>query len=174
VKPSEPGASYTGSTMKIPTDTARGGGPLPGLLRPPIVFLSAILLGIVLDRIWPLPFLPSSLRLIGLMVTVGAFLLFLLSLREFNAAGTSVRGTERTTAIVETGPYRFSRNPIYLSFVLMLIGLSVWLNDLWLLVTLVPFAGFIMAVVIPREEGFLERHFHQQYSSYQAAVRRWL
>jgi protein-S-isoprenylcysteine O-methyltransferase Ste14 len=156
------------------TETEPKGGPLPGLLRPPIVFLSAILLGIALNRAWSLPFMPSTLALLGPLVTLCAVLLFLLSLREFRAAGTSVRGSERTTTIVGTGPYRFSRNPIYLSFILLVLGLSVWLNDLWLLVTLVPAVLFIRAVVIPREERFLERNFPEQYSSYKAAVRRWL
>ncbi|MGH9762004.1 MAG: methyltransferase family protein [Blastocatellia bacterium] len=150
------------------------GGPLPGLLRPPLVFLAAILLGIALNRAWPLPFVPSTLRLLGPFVTLCALLLFLASLREFRAAGTSVRGTERTTTIVRTGPYGFSRNPIYLAFILLMLGLSVWLNDLWLLVTLVPAVGIIAAVVIPREERFLEHNFHDQYSSYKSAVRRWL
>jgi len=150
------------------------GGPLPGLLRPPIIFLAAILLGIALNRARPLRFMSSSLGLLGPLVTLCAVLLFLLSFREFRAAGTSVRGTERTTTIVRTGPYRFSRNPIYLSFTLVVLGLSVWLNDLWLLVTLVPAVGLIAVVVIPREERFLERNFHDQYSSYKATVRRWL
>jgi len=156
------------------TKTRPEGGPLPGLLRPPIVFFSAILLGIALNRAWPLRFVSSTLWLFGLFVTLSAVLLFVLSLREFRAAGTSVRGTERTTAIVRTGPYRFSRNPIYLSFILLMLGLSIWLNDLWLLITLVPAVGFIVTVVIPREERFLERNFHDQYSSYRASVRRWL
>ncbi len=153
---------------------ATKGGPLPGLLRPPIVFLCAILLGIALKRARSLPFLPSTLGLLGPLVTLCAVILFLLSFLEFRAAGTSVRGSKRTTAIVRTGPYRFSRNPIYLSFTLLVLGLSVWLNNLWLLVTLVPAVVFIAAVVIPREERFLERNFHDQYSSYKATVRRWL
>lgn len=160
--------------MSNSAKTGPGGGPLPGVLRPPIVFLSAILLGIVLNHAWPLLFVPSTLGLLGPFVTLCAVLLFVLSLREFRAAGTSVRGTERTTTIVRAGPYRFSRNPIYLSFILLALGLSVWLNDLWLLVTLVPAVGFIAAVVIPREERFLERNFHDQYSTYKATVRRWL
>jgi protein-S-isoprenylcysteine O-methyltransferase Ste14 len=73
-----------------------------------------------------------------------------------------------------TGPYRFSRNPIYLAFILLVLGLSVWLNNLWLLVTLVPAFGLMAAVVIPREERFLERNFNDQYSSYKAQVRSWL
>jgi protein-S-isoprenylcysteine O-methyltransferase Ste14 len=162
------------NAMSSKTGTEPKGGPLPGLLRPPIVFLSAILLGVALNRGWPLPFLPSALTFLGPLVTLCAVLLFLLSLREFRAAGTSVRGSKRSTTIVRTGPYRFSRNPIYLAFILLVLGLSVWLNDLWLLVTLVPAFGFLAAVVIPREERFLERNFRGQYSSYKAAVRRWL
>lgn len=149
-------------------------GPIQGLLRPPIVFLAAILSGIALDQAWRLPFMPSSLWLLGAFVTLGAILLFLCSLREFRAAGTSVRGSERTTAIVRTGPYRFSRNPIYLSFILLMLGLSIWSNNLWLLVTLVPAVGFIAVVVIPKEERFLEHNFQDQYTSYKATVRRWL
>jgi protein-S-isoprenylcysteine O-methyltransferase Ste14 len=154
--------------------STKGGGPLPGLLRPPIVFLFAILVGIALNRVRPLPFRPSALVMLGPIATTCAVLLFLLSYREFRAAGTSVRGSERTTTVVRTGPYRFSRNPIYLSFILLALGLSVWLNDLWLLVTLVPAVGFIAMVVIPREERFLERNFNDQYSIYKAQVRRWL
>ena len=150
------------------------GGPNPGLLRPPLLFLSAILLGIALNWAWPFPFRPPALRLLGPVVTLCAVILFVLSYREFRRAGTSVRGSERTRTIVRTGPYRFSRNPIYVAFILFEVGLSVWLNNAWLLVTLVPAAGVIAMVVIPREERFLERNFHDAYVSYKAAVRRWL
>lgn len=146
----------------------------PGLLRPPIVFLGAILVGIVLNWAWPLRFRPSILWRLGPLFTGFAVMLFLLSFQEFRRAGTSVRGTERTTTIVRTGPYRFSRNPIYVSFILLVLGLSIWLNDLWLLVTLVPAVGVIAVIVIPREERFLERNFKEQYASYKASVRRWL
>jgi protein-S-isoprenylcysteine O-methyltransferase Ste14 len=154
------------------TQTIKG-GPNPGLLRPPIIFLSSILLGIALNRAWSLHFMPRNVGLLGPLVTACAVVLFLLSYREFRAAGTSVRGSTRSTTIVRTGPYRFSRNPIYLAFILFVLGLSVWLNNLWLLVTLVPAVGIIAMVVIPREERFLERHFHDQYSGYKATVGRW-
>lgn len=147
---------------------------LPGLLRPPLVLLAAITLGVVLNLIWPMPFIPSALVLAGPVVLFAAVLLFILSLREFRAAGTPVRGSERTSTIVRTGPYRLSRNPIYLAFALLLLGLALSLNDLWLLITLAAFVGFISIFVIPREEQFLERNFQDQYSEYKATVRRWL
>ena len=160
--------------MSNNTKTGPGGGPLPGFLRPPIIFLTAILLGIALNHTWPVPFVPAALRPLGPLVTLGAVVLFVLSLREFRRAGTSVRGSQRTTTIVRTGPYRFSRNPIYLSFILLLLGLAVWLDDPWLVLTLLPAVAFIVVVVIPREERFLERNFQDQYSSYKSRVRRWL
>ena len=148
-------------------------GVLTTLRRPPIVFLAAIGLGMALNRGWPLPIVPPALWPLGAVLVVGSVSLFLFSFLEFRAAGTSVRAQKPTTTIVRTGPYRFSRNPIYLSFILLLIGLSIWLNNLWLLVTLVPPVVFIAAVVIPREEQFLERTF-LEYASYRTAVRRWI
>ncbi len=148
-------------------------GPNPGLLRPPIIFLCAILLGIALSWAWPLHFMSASVRLLGPIITAGAVVLFLLSYREFRRAGTSVQGSKRSTVIVRTGPYRGSRNPIYLAFILLVLGLCVWLNNLWLLVTLVPSVTITALLVIPREERFLERNFNDQYSSYKSAVRRW-
>src|SRR5262245_18804614 len=120
------------------TATGPGGEALRGWLRPPIVFLYAILVGIALNQAWPLSFVPSTIGLLGLFFTLCAILLFALSVREFRAAGTPVRGTKRTTTIVRTGPYRFSRNPIYLSFILLALGLAIWLDNLWLFLTLIP------------------------------------
>jgi protein-S-isoprenylcysteine O-methyltransferase Ste14 len=72
------------------------------------------------------------------------------------------------------GPYRFTRNPIYLAIILLVGGLSVWWNDLWLLVMLVPAVGLIRLVVIPREERFLECNLPERFLSYKGSVRRWL
>ena len=153
---------------------AKGGGPLPGLLRPPIIFLTAILLGIAANWFWPVSFLTPKVRWIGVPLAACAVCVFVLSLREFRQAGTSVRGSQRSTAVVQTGPYGFSRNPIYVSFVLVVLGLSFGLNNLWLLVTVIPAIGVISLVVIPREERFLERNFGDNYRGYKARVRRWL
>ncbi|HEV8615619.1 MAG TPA: isoprenylcysteine carboxylmethyltransferase family protein, partial [Methylomirabilota bacterium] len=79
-----------------------------------------------------------------------------------------------TTVIVRTGPYRFSRNPIYLAFSLLQLGIAIWTNSVWLLATLVGAVALIHYVVIPREEQYLERRFGAQYLSYKVSVRRWL
>jgi protein-S-isoprenylcysteine O-methyltransferase Ste14 len=118
--------------------------------------------------------MPSTLGLLGPLVTACAVLLFVLSLRTFRTAGTPVRGNKRTTTIVRTGPYRFSRNPIYLSFIAFQLGVAIWMNSLWLLVTLLPAVAIIATVVVPREERFLERNFQNEYAAYTVNVRRWL
>jgi protein-S-isoprenylcysteine O-methyltransferase Ste14 len=110
----------------------------------------------------------------GALIAVFAAALFIWSIRIFHAAGTPVPGNRPTTTIVKAGPYRFSRNPIYLAFSLFQTGLALGVNDAWLLVTLLP-AIFVMSfVVIPREERYLEACFGDEYKRYKASVRRWL
>jgi protein-S-isoprenylcysteine O-methyltransferase Ste14 len=108
------------------------------------------------------------------MLTLLAVGLFVAAVRTFRAAGTPIPGNRPTTAIVRTGPYRFSRNPIYLAFSLFQLGLSVWANSLGLLIMLIPAVSLMAFVVIPREERYLEARFPSEYPSYRAAVRRWL
>ena len=144
-----------------------------GVLRPPLVYAAGIGLGLLLHSAWPLE-LASGARLFGGATVLIAIALFLSALRALRIAGTPVPGDRPTTAIVRTGPYRFSRNPIYLAFSLLHLGIAGWVNSLWLLTTLVPAAALMSFVVIPREERYLERRFPSEYPAYRAAVRRWL
>jgi protein-S-isoprenylcysteine O-methyltransferase Ste14 len=79
-----------------------------------------------------------------------------------------------TTAIVERGPYRFTRNPIYMGMFGGLIGLGIAFDNLWLPLMLVPFALVIRYGVVAREEAYLERKFGDAYRQYRARVRRWV
>ena len=110
----------------------------------------------------------------GAIVTVLAIALFVSAVRTLRAAGTPIPGNRPATTIVRTGPYRFSRNPIYLAFSLVQLGLSLWVNSLALLITLIPAVALMWLVVIPREERYLEARFPSEYSPYKASVRRWL
>ena len=147
----------------------------PGLVRPPVVYLGSIAVGLVLHLIWPARLVPPSLSTpVGAGVTLLAIALFVSSVRALRAAGTPVPGGRPTTAIVGTGPYRFSRNPIYLAFSLLQLGLSIWVNSLAMLIALVPPIALMSLVVIPREERYLEARFPSEYLAYKASVRRWL
>jgi protein-S-isoprenylcysteine O-methyltransferase Ste14 len=149
--------------------------PNLGVVRPPLVYLASILVGALIQLAAPLPLLPQSLALpVGVSLVVVAIALFSSAVAKFRAAGTPVPARKPTTTIVRTGPYRFSRNPIYLAFSLLQLGIAIWVNSLWLLVTLVVAVALMHYVVIPREEQYLERRFGSQYREYKASVRRWL
>jgi protein-S-isoprenylcysteine O-methyltransferase Ste14 len=111
---------------------------------------------------------------LGAATVVVAVALFVSAVRTLRIAGTPVPGDRPTTAIVRAGPYRYSRNPIYLAFSLLQVGLACWVNSVWLLVTLIPAVALMSFVVIPREERYLELRFPTEYPPYKLAVRRWL
>jgi protein-S-isoprenylcysteine O-methyltransferase Ste14 len=145
-----------------------------GLARPPLVYLGAIALGVILHFARPVSLLPrgASPRF-GAAVVLLAIGLFVFAVRTFRTAGTPVPGNRPTTTIVRAGPYRFSRNPIYLAFSLLQLGIALWVNSLWLVLTLLAALAVMSLVVIPREERYLESRFPSEYSSYKASVRRW-
>jgi protein-S-isoprenylcysteine O-methyltransferase Ste14 len=85
-----------------------------------------------------------------------------------------VPGNKPTTAIVRRGPYRFSRNPIYLAFSIFQLGIASWVNSIWLIGTLIAAVAVMASIVIPREERYLERRVGADYLDYKRSVRRWL
>jgi protein-S-isoprenylcysteine O-methyltransferase Ste14 len=146
-----------------------------GVARPPLVYLGSIALGLILHFTWPISLVPRGVSpRFGALVVLLAIGLFLFAVRSFRAAGTPVPGNRPTTTIVRTGPYRFSRNPIYLAFSLLQLGIALWVNSLWLVVTLLAAVAVMAVVVIPKEERYLEARFPSEYSPYKASVRRWL
>ena len=146
-----------------------------GIMRPPFIYLGAIALGLLLHFAWPVRLVSRAVSVpLGGTAVVVAVALFLYAIRAFRTAGTPVPGNRPTTTIVYTGPYRCSRNPIYLSFSLLQLGVAFLVNSLWLLVTLIPAVALMSFVIIPREEQYLETHFLSDYLPYKASVRRWL
>jgi len=148
------------------------------IARPPLLFLAALLLGFVLDRLLRLPFpvpgtdlvhwiLGGSLILIGLALAAAG-------IRNFSRAGTPVRGNKPTRALVTTGIHGWTRNPIYLGMFLIYGGIGVAAQSPWVLMITLPLAITIRYGVIAREEAYLERRFGDAYRDYKARVRRWL
>jgi protein-S-isoprenylcysteine O-methyltransferase Ste14 len=149
--------------------------PNLGLVRPPLVYLVSLVAGGLAQLAKPFPFLPGRVAVpLGASLTVVAIALFAYSVATFRAAGTPVPARKPTTVIVRTGPYRFSRNPIYLAFSLLQLGIAIWANSVWLVATLVGAVALMAVVVVPKEEQYLERRFGAQYVDYKASVRRWL
>ena len=143
---------------------------------PPVAWGIAILAGLGLDWLYPLPFIPASVPrvLIGGGVFAAGFALFVSALATIRGAGTRIETYKPTTTIVSSGPYRFTRNPIYLAMFISLIGLAIAFNCAWILVMMIPFYLVIRYGVVAREEVYLESKFAGAYLSYKARVRRWL
>jgi protein-S-isoprenylcysteine O-methyltransferase Ste14 len=146
------------------------------IIRPPLAWGLAVIAGLALNWLVPLPFLPADLPAdwLGAVVFVLALALFAWAIVTITRAGSNVPTNRPTTTIVESGPYRFTRNPIYLGMFLGLTGLAIAFDNLWLLMMLVLFALVIRYGVVPREEAYLERKFGNVYGSYRTRVRRWL
>jgi protein-S-isoprenylcysteine O-methyltransferase Ste14 len=146
------------------------------VVRPPLAWALAVLAGLALHWLMPLPFMPPavSARWTGGVVFAAALALFAWAIVTITRAGSNVPTNTPTTAIVDTGPYRFTRNPIYLAMFGGLVGLAMAFDSLWLLAALVIFALVIRFGVVAREEAYLERKFGDVYRQYRSRVRRWL
>jgi len=144
---------------------------------PPLIYLGTLLLGLLLNRRRPIA-LPPPLR--GLARPFGWALLgaglagdvwFVLTMRR---ARTAINPTRQVTTIVTSGPFRFSRNPSYLCFTMIYVGVSAVRDTLWPLFALPGVLAAMRRGVIEREEAYLERAFGAEYTQYKARVRRWL
>jgi protein-S-isoprenylcysteine O-methyltransferase Ste14 len=168
--PSGAGRSIRTHQMSQDKDTPNA------VVRPPVAWIFALVAGVAADRFHPLRFVPASVpgAWIGGAIFAIAFALAIWAIVTIRKAGTQVETYKPTTTIVVDGPYRFTRNPIYLGMVLGQIGVAVAFDSLWILATLVLFYLVIRYGVIAREEAYLEHKFGDVYLGYKSRVRRWL
>lgn len=145
------------------------------MVHPPVVALMFIVIAYFLGRFLPLPFIaPMILRNIGLLMTFVGFLLGIGAFVEFRKARTTLDPHGSAKQLVTSGIYRFTRNPIYLGFLLMVIGLPLNSGLYWG-VAMAPFYIVTMnRLVIEREEMYLGKKFKDAYSGYSSRVRRWI
>ena len=147
------------------------------LVRPPIAWMLTIAAGLALGWVKPLAFLPPSGRALGVVgagLFAAGFALFAWAALTMRRAQTNLPTNLPTRAIVQAGPYRFTRNPIYVGMFLGLAGVAVGFDDAWLLVGLALFALVIRYGVVAREEAYLARKFGETYLAYRRRVRRWI
>jgi protein-S-isoprenylcysteine O-methyltransferase Ste14 len=148
----------------------------PGfLVPPPLTYLLTLVLGLVLDRRSHIPFLPrKAARILGWPLLGGGVLLngwFNLTMRR---ADTPIDPRKPVSKLTTEGPFRYTRNPAYLSLTMIYAGIALLRNALWaiFLLPLVLFA--IQRDQIEREERYLERTFGEEYLAYKERVRRWV
>jgi protein-S-isoprenylcysteine O-methyltransferase Ste14 len=142
---------------------------------PPLVYALGFGIGYALDRLKPAPVGMGGPRmLIGWVLAGAGVALAANAIVLFRRAGTSPVPIQPTTALVVRGPYRFTRNPMYVGLAALYAGIALLVNSLWPLLVLPVVLVVIRWQVIAREEAYLERKFGDAYRAYTARVRRWL
>jgi protein-S-isoprenylcysteine O-methyltransferase Ste14 len=161
-------------TMKIDTNNQsldHAGVKIP----PPFFLFSVILMMWVLDRfVYSLSWTPNPFSRIGgtMFVAIGSLLLFT-SVYFFSKNKVSIEPWKPTAQLLNGGLYRFSRNPIYLGFIFIHLGIGILIQTLWM----IP-SGFVLYLIlryyaIAKEERYLQRRFGDDYLHYQNKIRRW-
>jgi protein-S-isoprenylcysteine O-methyltransferase Ste14 len=142
---------------------------------PPLIAVAALLVGVGARCIWPAPLWPWPLRWLPAAGCFAAALLLAgAAALTMTRAKTAILPHHTTTALVTSGPFRHTRNPLYVSLGLLLAGVAFAANSLALLLVIVPWVVVMRLGVIGREERYLEGKFGDDYRAYCRRVRRWL
>jgi protein-S-isoprenylcysteine O-methyltransferase Ste14 len=145
------------------------------LILPPLLYGVALAAGFLMQWLAPRPILSSTARYwAGGVLLASGVLLAIWGRRVMEQAGTNVNPSLPTTAVVATGPFRFSRNPLYVALTLIYVGLALLANALWVLMLIVPVLLVMHYGVVRREEIYLDTKFGDAYRSYRSRVRRYL
>lgn len=159
--------------------TTQTPGDHPGVIAPPpLIYFGFLLAGWTLDRFVTTLAFPWTLNLpvkiAAVVLIVGGLLIEMWAGGLFKKAGTNVVPWSPSTALVIEGPYRYSRNPMYVGFTLTYLGLALGLQSPSALILLIPCLLVMTWGVILREERYLTARFGQAYLTYKQGVRRWL
>jgi protein-S-isoprenylcysteine O-methyltransferase Ste14 len=142
---------------------------------PPLYYVVAFLVGVALELAFPTSWPSTGVRIAAAVLAGGAwFALDGSAMAFFRRAGTSMVPMNPTSALVVSGPYRFTRNPMYLGMALLYVAVAFAFGVMWALAFLPAVILVVDRLVIAREEPYLERRFGQSYLDYKARVRRWL
>jgi protein-S-isoprenylcysteine O-methyltransferase Ste14 len=143
---------------------------------PPVLYLGSIVLGVALHWIVPLGFASGGyLRaLVGIVLALAGFALGGWAFAYHRRTQQDPDPRKPSPELIGGGPYRYTRNPMYVGMALIQAGVGIALGNAWILLLLPPTMWANQRYVIEREEAYLERRFGPPYAAYRAAVRRWL
>jgi len=143
-------------------------------IYPPIIAGICLLLALVLNYFFQsVKMVQPPFNFLGIVVIIGGIVLMAWAFQLFRKKGTTHHPHGEPTVLVTTGPFRFSRNPMYLGMSFVLLGIAIFIGTIPLFLAPLAFFLTINAVVIPREERKLMKIFDQKYLDYKNHVRRW-
>ena len=144
-------------------------------VAPPLVFLSYLIGALVVSRIisFPTPW-TFPLRIDGGLMVIAGFVLAGSAISQMRKANTSPDPRHTVAALVTSGPYRFTRNPIYLGFFLIYLGFTLLAGTLWGLIASPFLIWTLTSAVIPAEEAYLDGKLGNQYKEFRSRIRRWI
>ena len=144
-------------------------------ILPPVYFLMAIIIMVSLHFFAPITIVVTSpWNLLGVLPAGVALILMLYAAYSFKRAQTTIKPFQESSALVTSGVYSFTRNPMYLSMGLILAGIAIWLGSLSSWIIIIPFIFLITRVFIRTEEKMLAETFGSDYEEYRLRVRRWI
>ena len=142
---------------------------------PPLMFLGFLVGALLLNWLFPFPEpWTTALRIAGGVAVIAGLALGGLAVSHMRRAHTSPDPERSAAALVTDGPYRFTRNPIYLGFALIYLGFTLVAGTLWGLVLSPILLWIATRAIIHAEEAYLARRFPDSYQAYKARARRWL
>ncbi len=145
------------------------------IVLPPVLVGGTLLLGLAVHYwLWTVELLPPFVaRVVGLVVFVGAGALAHFAQLAMKRVGTNILPTQPTLALATDGPFRVTRNPLYVAAIGVYVGVTLWVNSLALLVLLVPMVAVLHRGIVMREEHYLEQKFGASYLAYKRTAPRW-
>jgi protein-S-isoprenylcysteine O-methyltransferase Ste14 len=149
--------------------------PTKGRVLPPVYFLLALVAMAALHYLVPIAQpISSPIRYTGIVLVVSAIALVLWAAFLFRRAGTTIKPFQESSALIASGPYRITRNPMYVGMAGALLGIAILLGSLAPFLVVPAFAALIQSKFIRAEEAALESTFGDVFRDYKSKVRRWL
>ncbi len=145
---------------------------------PPILYAAAIAAGVILNTLWPLPWVGAPARdilfAVGAVMILGTIAIDLTAMRELRRARTTIMPHKAAEHLVTRGPFGFSRNPIYLANTMLVIGIGLVTGIAWFIPLGLIAAFATQKLAIEREERHLSKKFGKRFIDYARMVRRWI
>lgn len=152
-----------------------GDAPPSRMPWPPLLFLAVVLAGLALDHLAPIPFPPlTSARFVGALVVALAVANDIWSALTLRRHNTTVLPHRAVTVMVTTGPYRRSRNPIYISGIALTLGVALLFSSFWIALLTPALVFALTKLAIEPEERHLRAKFGAEFERYAAETPRWL